>query len=59
MEKILIDINNQSGKIKNMNSVNNGPFRSVRNFDNFEAYKAARIPYARNHDASFFSAYGG
>ena len=59
MEKILIDINNQSGKIKNMNSVNNGPFRSVRNFDTFEAYKAARIPYARNHDASFFSAYGG
>ena len=59
MEKILINVNNQSGKIKNMNSVNNGPFRSVRNFDNFDAYKAARIPYARNHDASFFSAYGG
>ena len=59
MEKIIIDKNKVNGKIKNMNSVNNGPFRSVRNFDTFEAFKAARIPYARNHDASFFSAYGG
>ena len=59
MEQIKIDFAKASGKIKNMNSVNNGPFRSVRNFDNFEAYKAARIPYARNHDASFFSPYGG
>lgn len=59
MEKILIDLNNKCGKIKHMNSVNNGPFKSVRNFDTFDAFKAARIPYARNHDASFFSAYGG
>ena len=59
MEKIQIDFSETKGKIKHMNSVNNGPFKSVRNFDNFEAYKAARIPYARNHDASFFSAYGG
>ena len=59
MEKLLIDLKNTNGKIKNMNSVNNGPFRSVRNFDTFEPYKRARIPYARNHDASFFPAYGG
>ena len=42
-----------------MNSVNNGPFKNVRNFDNFDSFKKARIPYARNHDASFFSSYGG
>lgn len=59
METVVLDLKNTSGKIKNMNSVNNGPFRSVRNFDTFDAFKAARIPYARNHDASFFSAYGG
>lgn len=59
MEKIVIDLKNTSGKIKHMNSVNNGPFRSVRSFDTFDAYKAARIPYARNHDASFYPAYGG
>ena len=59
MEKIQIDFSETKGKIKHMNSVNNGPFKSVRNFDNFEAYKAARIPYARNHDAAFNAGYGG
>ena len=59
METIKIDLSKTDGKIKHMNSVNNGPFRSVRNFDTFDAFKAAKIPYARNHDASFFSAYGG
>ena len=42
-----------------MNSVNNGPVSSVRAFSNFNDYKAARIPYARNHDASFYSGFGG
>ena len=31
MTDIRIDFKNTSGKIKHMNSVNNGPFRSVRN----------------------------
>ena len=59
METLRIDLQNTSGKIKHMNSVNNGPFKSVRNFDTFDLFAKARIPYARNHDASFFSAYGG
>ena len=29
MEKILIDLNNKCGKIKHMNSVNNGPFKNI------------------------------
>ena len=59
MEQIKIDFKNVSGKIKHMNSVNNGPFRTVRGHDTFDAFKAARIPYARNHDASFDSRLGG
>lgn len=61
MENILFDFSKTSGIIKPMNAVNNGPttpgVRKVRT--NFEAYKAARIPFARNHDASFYAPYGG
>jgi len=42
------------GKIKDMNCCNNGPTT-----DNFEVYKALRIPFERNHDASFSVSYGG
>ena len=53
--------NERLGKIKPMHAVNNGPVLS--GFDqisgNGVAYKAARIPYARNHDASFLASYGG
>lgn len=49
------------GRIKPMHCVNNGPVPrqkdQVRN--NFEKYAEAKIPYARNHDASFFAGYGG
>lgn len=50
-----------TGKIKPMHAVNNGPvrIRSDQSRGNFPTYKAAQIPYARTHDASFFSAYGG
>ncbi len=57
---IIIDLNKTDGKIKPMNAVNNGPAGSVvRGMSNFEYYAAAEIPYARNHDASFYSGYGG
>ncbi len=61
MTNIKIDLKNQNGKIKPMNAVNNGPTDpGVRaSYSNFESYKKARIPYARNHDASFFVGYGG
>ena len=61
MAQISIQRDKVIGKIKPMHCVNNGPFRSrtdqVRG--NFNEYKALHIPYARNHDASFFAGYGG
>jgi len=46
------------GRIKPMNAVNNGPV-SRRGRGNLRAWRAAAIPYARNHDAAFCSSYGG
>ena len=61
MQKITVDFRATQGKIKPMNAVNNGPAGSpVRGIKgNFALYEAARIPYARNHDASFYAGYGG
>lgn len=50
------------GKIKPMNAVNNGPLytkNSDQNSTNLPEYKAARIPFARTHDASIYYSYGG
>lgn len=61
-KKVLIrcDYSQEVGKIKPMNGVNNGPVPpSTRGMRNFELYKAANIPFARLHDASFYPAYGG
>lgn len=59
--KINADYSEINGIIKPMHAVNNGPIGSgVRKaLDSVEAYKEARIPYARNHDASFCEDYGG
>ena len=61
MEKILVDYSKNIGKVKPMHAVNNGPAgKSVRNgCNNFDYFRDAHIPYARNHDASFFMGYGG
>ena len=61
MGRIAIDFNQVNGKIKPMHAVNNGPKGSKVNPQkgNFVYYEAARIPYARNHDASFNAGYGG
>ena len=61
MQTIKIDLTKNGGRIKPMNAVNNGPAGSkVRGLKgNFDIYEAAHIPYARNHDASFYSGYGG
>ena len=58
---VKIDFDKVIGKIKPMHAVNNGPYPAGtdQKRGNFYDYKAARIPYARNHDASFDSAYGG
>ncbi len=62
MENITVDFSQKIGKMKPMHSVNNGPvykFAVDQRITNIEPYRAAGIPYARNHDASFYSTYGG
>ena len=50
-------------KFKILNATNGGPWHKRHATDqyvsNFEAYKAARIPYSRNHDSAECSTYGG
>ena len=60
MTELNIDLTKTAGKIKPMNAVNNGPVGGeARDSGNFMLYKEAEIPYARNHDAAFYSDYGG
>lgn len=61
MSNVKIDFTKYLGKIKNMHAVNNGPIvaGSDQTRGNHLYYKAAKIPYARNHDAAFDSRYGG
>ena len=54
MSIVNVNFNNIIGKIKPMHAVNNGPikggYEQVRS--NFDDFKAAKIPFVRNHDAS-------
>ena len=62
MTNVNIDFNRYLGRIKPMNAVNNGPVDNgddEQSMSNFRSYKEARIPYARVHDSSFYSGYGG
>ena len=63
MQTINVDLTRAGGKIKYMNAVNNGPVApggGVRQTpSNFELFKEAEISYARLHDSSFFTGYGG
>ena len=60
MTSVKIDFSNINGIIKPMHAVNNGPIgTSVRGVGNFKDFQNAGIPFARNHDASFCSTYGG
>lgn len=45
------------GRMKPMHCVNNAPTKGA--ISNFAYFKAAGIPYVRNHDASHSGAYGG
>ncbi len=60
MTDIYIDPTQITGKIKPMHCVNNGPIQatSTQVRSNAAEYAAARIPYARIHDAAFCSFYG-
>jgi len=62
MDIIHVDFEKELGKIKPMHSVNNGPvykFAADQRVTNIDSYKAAGIPFARTHDASFYATYGG
>ncbi len=57
-----IDYSRKLSAIKPMNAVNNGPSftrNADQNSGNLADYAAANIPFARTHDASFWSRYGG
>ena len=63
MKEVKVNFGEYTGKIKPMHAVNNGPvgnrFNANKGSSNIPAYKAAGIPYARNHDAAHFNTYGG
>ncbi len=62
MNKITIDFNETTGKVKPMHAVNNGPaykHGTAQRLTNLGDFIEAGIPYQRNHDASFCSTYGG
>ena len=61
MNTISINYSKKIGSVKVMHAVNNGPAVAGKDQTrgNEQSYKAARIPYARVHDAAFFSGYGG
>lgn len=62
MQEININFEKSAGKVKPMHAVNNGPvykFASDQLITNIDSWKDAGIPYARTHDASFCSTYGG
>lgn len=62
MEKIVFDSSLSSGKIKLLNCTNGGPMWKRHANDpsnNFETYKALRIPYSRNHDSGAYMSQGG
>lgn len=58
---VKMDFSRSIAPIKPMNAVNNGPIRarSTQARGNFDAFRAADIPFVRTHDASFCSFYGG
>lgn len=62
MEVLKFDLSKKYGSFKPMNAVNNGPIYKRHATDqarsNLDTYTNARIPYARNHDASFCASYG-
>lgn len=64
MQTLTFDLSNRQGPFKPMNATNGGPWHKRHSNQqyrsNLEAYKAARFPYSRNHDANLSGAtYGG
>ena len=62
MKTVSVNFAKPVGVMKPMHAVNNGPvykFASDQRITNLPAYQAAGIPFARTHDAAFYSTYGG
>lgn len=63
METLKFDLSQNGCKFKILNATNGGPWHKRHANDqyrsNFEDYKAARIPYSRNHDSAMCGIYGG
>ncbi len=68
MDTLKFDLSKNDSSIKILNATNGGPW-ATKGWDhddiskqvrtNFFTYKAARIPYSRNHDSAVVSVYGG
>ena len=63
MNTLKFDLSKRLGNFKILNATNGGPWHK-RHVDqqirsNFEDYKAAKIPYSRNHDSGVIDTYGG
>lgn len=62
MHTVTVDFSRPTGAVKPMHAVNNGPvykFAPDQRITNIDHFRAAGIPYARTHDASFYATYGG
>lgn len=63
METLCFDLSKKGNKFKILNATNGGPWHKRHANDqyrsNFKDYKAARIPYSRNHDSAVCGIYGG
>ncbi|MBR5508266.1 MAG: hypothetical protein IKV88_09480 [Clostridia bacterium] len=63
MTKLTFDLTKPTVPFKILNATNGGPFykrhAKSQHRTNFESYKAARIPYSRNHDSGVVGIYGG
>lgn len=63
MDTLRFDLTRNDGLFKLLNATNGGPWHKRHVYDqvrsNFDDYKAARIPYSRNHDSAVVGIYGG
>lgn len=63
MDVLQFDLSQEGKPFKLLNATNGGPWHKRHVYDqvrsNFDDYKAARIPYSRNHDSAVHSIYGG
>ena len=63
MQTLKFNLSDGRHVFKIMNATNGGPrhkrHATDQSMSNFVDYRAARIPYARNHDSALFITYGG